>query len=257
MVQRLRDRTAIITGAAKGIGRATAELFVAEGANVCVFDIEPDDATVLDWLRRSAERSPGLLYRRVDVTSERDVEEGIAAALKRFGGIDILVNNAGKGLDPAPLEDVQPGDWEFMLRLNLTSAFLCTRAVIRTMKAQGRGRVVNVSSQAGRSKSELSNLPYASAKAGLLGFTRNLAFEVGPFGVTVNAVAPGVTMTERIAPRWDSRTEADRTAMLEAVPLRRLGSPEEIAAAILFLASDEASYITGATIDVNGGRTMM
>jgi 3-oxoacyl-[acyl-carrier protein] reductase len=123
------------------------------------------------------------------------------------------------------------------------------------MKARGAGKIVNLSSQAGRSKSEVSNLPYASAKAGVLGFTRNLAFEVGPFGITVNAVAPGVTLTGRVQDKLSLRS--DRDELTSAVPLRRFGMPEEIASTILFLASREADYITGATIDVNGGRTMM
>lgn len=255
---RFAGRTALVTGVAKGIGRVLVERLLAEGAQVAGFDLEPRTAADPDALHRAvAAHAERFLYRSLDVTDEGQVAAGVAATLDRFGAIDILVNNVGKGLDPVPLEDVALADWEFLLRLNLTSAFVCTRAVIAHMKANGRGRIVNVSSQAGRSKSEVSNLPYASAKAGLLGFTRNLAHEVGPFGITVNAVAPGVTLTGRITSRLAQRTEADRAALNEVVPLRRLGSPEEIAAAILFLASDDAAYVTGATLDVNGGRTMM
>lgn len=252
---RFAGRTAVVTGVAKGIGRALAERLLAEGAQVAGFDIEPPTAPDVSALvARDGER---FLYCPVDVTDEDQVAAGIAAALERFGSIDILVNNVGKGLDPVPLEAVRLEDWEALIRLNLTSAFLCTRAVIAHMKARRQGRIVNVSSQAGRSRSEVSNLPYASAKAGLLGFTRNLAFEVGPYGITVNAVAPGVTLTGRITTRLAQRSGAERSALDEVVPLRRLGSPEEIAAAILYLASDDAAYVTGATIDVNGGRTMM
>jgi NAD(P)-dependent dehydrogenase (short-subunit alcohol dehydrogenase family) len=258
MTGRLQGCAAIVTGGAKGIGRSTVELFLAEGAQVAVFDIDAEGSGSVEQLRAAVgRRHECFFYRPTDATDEAQVAEAVAETLDRFGRLDILVNNVGKGLDPMPIEDLSLGDWEAMLRLNLSSAFLCTRAVIRHMKARRRGKIVNVSSQAGRSKSEISNLPYASAKAGLLGFTRNLAFEVGPFGINVNAVAPGVTRTDRVAVRWDRRSEQERAGMIEAIPLRRLGAPDDIAAAILFLASRESDYITGATLDVNGGRTMM
>ena len=125
------------------------------------------------------------------------------------------------------------------------------------MKEKRSGKIINISSQAGRSKSELSNLPYASAKAGILGFTRQLAHEVGSWGIHVNAIAPGIILTEKAIRRWEERSEEERQKMLEAIPLRRLGNPEEIAHVAVFLASDKSSYITGATIDVNGGRFMI
>lgn len=255
---RFSGRTAIVTGGVKGIGRSLVERFLAEGANVATFDVEPQGSA--NWTALTgavSSHASRFEYHTVDVTEEVEVENGVRAVLERFGVIDILVNNVGKGLEPVPLERVRLTDWTELLALNLTSAFLCTRAVIGHMKGRGRGKIVNVSSQAGRSRSEVSNLPYASAKAGLLGFTRNLAYEVGPFGVNVNAVAPGVTLTERITTRLAEKSEAQRSALNDVVPLRRLGSPEDVAAAILFLASDDADYITGATVDVNGGRTMM
>lgn len=253
---RVSGQAAVVTGGAKGIGRTTCETLLAEGARVCAFDIEtPDSAAVAELRAAVASWSDRFVYRRVDVTREAEVKDGVAAVTEAFETIDILVNNAGKGPDPRPLEAMSLLDWEDTLRLNLTSVFLCSRAVLPHMKRRGSGRIINISSQAGRSKSEVSNLPYASAKAGVLGFTRNLAQEVGPFGITVNAVAPGVTLTERIADKLSRRT--DREALTEVIPLRRFGDARDIAGAILFLASADAAYVTGATIDVNGGRTMM
>ncbi len=253
---RVGGRAAIVTGGAKGIGRTTCETLLAEGAHVCAFDIEPPDSVVMADLRAAmAPWSDRFIYQRINVTSEAEVDIGVAATVEAFGTIDILVNNAGKGPDPKPLEAMSLLDWDDTLRLNLTSVFLCSRAVLPHMKRHGSGRIINISSQAGRSKSEVSNLPYASAKAAVLGFTRNLAHEVGPFGITVNAVAPGVTLTERIAEKLSRRT--DREALTEVIPLRRFGDARDIAGAILFLASSDAAYVTGATIDVNGGRTMM
>ncbi|GLS45378.1 SDR family NAD(P)-dependent oxidoreductase [Methylobacterium brachythecii] len=256
MTGRLNGSAAIVTGGAKGIGRITVEMFLAEGARVCAFDIEaPDSASVTELRAAVADCGDRFVYSRVDVTSEADVGRGVEAAIASLGGIDILVNNAGKGPDPTPVENLSLVDWDAALRLNLTSAFLCARAVIPHMKQRRSGRIINLASQAGRSKSEVSNLPYASAKAGVLGFTRNLAHEVGSFGITVNAVAPGVTLTERIADKLARR--ADREALTDAIPLRRFGDARDVAGAILFLASSDAAYVTGATIDVNGGRTMM
>lgn len=256
MTGRLEGSTAIVTGGLKGIGRATAQLFLSEGANVSVFDIQPIGSE--DWEAMEAsvvKHDRRYQYQSIEVTSEEAIALGVAAAIQRYGEINVLVNNVGKGLDPVPFERLSLADWDLMIQLNLTSAFLCTREIIPHMKARGSGKIVNVSSQAGRSKSEVSNIPYASAKAGLLGFTRNLAFELGSFGINVNAVAPGVTLTERINEKLAKRN--DRGELIEAIPLRRFGSPEDIAAAILFLASKDADYITGATIDINGGRTMM
>lgn len=163
----------------------------------------------------------------------------------------------GGGRPPIPLEDLEQKDWDWVIDLNLKGTYICTQAVIKYMKEQQSGKIVNISSQAGRSKSELSNLPYASAKAGVLGFTRQLAHEVGQFGINVNAIAPGIVERVGRTGLWDGASGAERRKMLEAIPLRRRGRPEEIAQVAIFLASDNSSYITGATIDVNGGRFMM
>lgn len=256
---RLEGQVAIVTGGVRGIGRAIAAACSREGAAVAVLDLDEADSPPVrelgDCMGGSGKRG---LYLRANVTERAEVQGAVEEVVRAFGRVDILVNNAGGGMDPVPLEDLEEADWSRVLTLNLTAAYLCSRALIKHMKAQGSGRIINISSQAGRSKSELANLPYASAKAGLLGFTRQLANEVGPYGITVNAVAPGLVLSgERVQRRWEARSEAERRRMVEAIPLRRLGTPEEIAAVVAFLASPEASYITGATIDVNGGRFML
>lgn len=259
MTGKLEGRAAIVTGGVRGIGRAITLALSQAGAAVAVFDLDAEDAAPAREVQAVVEHGGGkCAYVQVDITNMREVQVGVDRTIGLFGKVDALVNNAGGGMDPVPLEHLEESDWERLIRVNLTGAYLCSRAVIRCMKAQRDGRIINISSQAGRSKSELSNLPYASAKAGLLGFTRQLAQELGPYGITVNAVAPGLVLSgERVAKRWEARSEEERSKRIEAIPLRRLGTPEEIARVIVFLASDDSSYITGATIDVNGGRFMM
>jgi NAD(P)-dependent dehydrogenase (short-subunit alcohol dehydrogenase family) len=170
--------------------------------------------------------------------------------------VDILVNNAGGGTSLRYLEEVTEDDWKLTIDSNLKSAFLCCRAVTPPMKRQRYGRIVNVSSVAGRNVSRLSGPQYSSAKAGMLGLSRHLAQDLGPFGITVNAVAPGPTLVDRVAKKWALRSEADRAHILSNIPLGRLAEPEEVATVIAFLASDDARYVTGVTIDVNGGSFM-
>jgi NAD(P)-dependent dehydrogenase (short-subunit alcohol dehydrogenase family) len=170
--------------------------------------------------------------------------------------VDILVNNAGGGTSLRFLEEVTAEDWDLTVNSNLKSAFLCCQGVVPAMKRQRSGRIVNVSSVAGRNVSRLSGPQYSSAKAGVLGLTRHLAQDLGPFGITVNAVAPGPTLVDRVAKKWSFRSEQDRSHILENIPLGRLAQPEEVATVIAFLASADASYVTGVTIDVNGGSFM-
>lgn len=258
MSQNLLGQVALVTGGAKGIGRAIALALAEEGASVAIFDLDDDVSGLAhEFVSMGRGIESSYLYQRVDMTRSSDIKSGVMAVLEQFRRIDVLINNVGGGMDPVPLEDLEEQDWERILRLNLTSMYLCTRAVIKTMKSQRRGRVINISSQAGRSKSELSNLPYASAKAGVLGFTRQLASELAPHGITVNAIAPGLVLSgERVGRRWEARPEEEREQRLGAIPLGRLGTAEEVAAVAVFLASDGASYMTGATLDVNGGRHM-
>lgn len=259
MAQLLGGKVAIITGGLRGLGRTTATTFAREGAQVGVLDLDDErDPAVKELLGEVGRSNRRGVYHQADVTSLPVVRGAVDRIVATFDRVDVLVNNAGGGMPPVPLEDLEEADWDRIVALNLRSVYVCSRAVIAVMKRQRAGRIINISSQAGRSKSELSNVPYASAKAGVLGFTRQLAREVGPFGITVNAIAPGVTLSgARVQARWEERSEDDRRQMLAAIPLGRLGRPEDIAEVAAFLASDRAGYLTGATIDVNGGRFML
>lgn len=252
---RLQGKTAIVTGSSRGIGRAIALAMAKEGAQVVVNGRNKDVEAVAEEIHSSGGKALTIM---ADVTKELDAQRLADDTLQAFGSIDILVNNAGGGSPRILIEDIQTELWEQQIMVNLTAAFLCSRAVIPQMKKQGSGRIINMSSQGGRSSSEMAAIPYASAKAGLLGFNRQLAREVGPYGILVNSVAPGVVLSgERMEKKWVARSDAERQEMLKAIPLGRLGKVEEIASVVVFLASEEASYISGAVIDVNGGRYML
>ncbi len=255
----LEGKVAIVTGGLRGIGKAIAVSFAQEGAEVAVFDLDAEESPLVGELRKNIGIfKKKCLYKKADITNLQEVRHAVEETIKAFGKVDIIVNNAGGGMNPVPLEDLEETDWDRLIKVNLKGTYICTHAVIKYMKAQQSGKIINISSQAGRSKSELSNIPYASAKAGVLGFTRQLATEVGSYGINVNAIAPGLTLSgERVRKRWEERSEEERHQMLQLIPLKRLGKPEEIANVAVFLASEKSSYITGATIDVNGGRFMM
>jgi NAD(P)-dependent dehydrogenase (short-subunit alcohol dehydrogenase family) len=173
-----------------------------------------------------------------------------------FGRIDILVNNAGGGFNlPNKLEEITDEIWDRVVDANLKGTFICSRAVAPYMKQQKSGRIINLSSKAGRYGGELTGIQYSSAKAGVMGLTRQLAKDLGPFGITSNAIAPGLALSSpRVEKLWmERKTEEERKATIQAIPLRRLSTVDEQASVILFLASDDASYVSGVTIDVNGG----
>lgn len=249
---------AIVTGGLRGIGFASVLALAENGFDVAVLDQDvPDSSVPLNVKNEVEKRNVRLFYHQVDVTDDGAVVP-IAEQLDRnCGGVEVLINNVGVGAPPLPIEQVAIEEWDRIIKLNLSTAFYCTRAVVPSMKKRKCGSIINISSQAGRSRSEIGNLPYAAAKAGVLGFTRQLANELGPFGIRVNAVAPGLTLNERVEIRLKSLGDDRRAALTAAVPLGRLGQPQEIASVIAFLATKSSSYITGATIDVNGGRFMM
>ena len=237
-------RRALVTGAAQGIGRASAAALAEAGASVVSTDV---DAAGLAALPGRAETAACDLTRRADV--QRLVAER--------GPFDVLVHSAGGvcGQVGRPLEAVEEADWDAIVGINMKAAFFLAQAVAPGMKAGGFGRIVLISSGAGLGVSLTGIQAYAAAKAGEIGLTRQLAHELGPFGVTVNSVAPGFVRSNPSSERqWQSYGEAGQRAMLERIATRRLGTPEDIAAAVLFLASAQASWVTGQTLSVDGGK---
>ncbi len=229
MTKRLTGRTAVVTGTGHGIGTGIADALAENGADVHRVDKDT-----------------------VDLTSDSAVREFFAA----LGTVDILVNNAGGvcGQVGVPLEDVTDQAWYAVVDANLTTAFHCTRAVVPAMKERGWGRIVNISSGAGLSVSKTGIQAYASAKAGQMGFTRQMARELGPFGITVNCIAPGFILSNPTSIRqWESYGAHGQQAMIDGIATRRLGKPADIANGVLFFVSDQSDWVTGQTIAIDGG----
>lgn len=246
------DRTAIITGGAHGLGRAMAQAFAERGARVWTCDI------LADALAETREIcGAGCEARVVDVRDREAVRAFVDEASGESGQVHVLVNNAGGvvGQVGKPIEDVTPEAWQVVFDVNLTGAFNFSQAVAPGMKRASWGRIVNISSGAGLRVSLTGIQAYASAKSGLIGFTRQLAHELGPFGITVNCVAPGFIRSNPTTERqWESYGEEGQRRLVESIATRRLGEPEDIAHAVLFFASDYASWIAGQTLSVDGGR---
>ena len=248
---KLHNQVAIVTGAAQGMGAAIAGRLAAEGAKVVLSDINAEKvAGVAEKINAAAENS--ALAMRTDVTKEDEVAEMVEATIAHYGTVGILVNNAGI-LYPTRIDHVTKAEWDEVIDVNLNGSFLCSKAVLPIMKENKFGRIVNMSSSAGRSVSTLGGVHYTAAKAGVLGLTRGMAKEVAPFGITVNAVCPGLIDTEMAR---ENCSPERLQAYEESFPIPRLGTPEEVAQLIIFLAT-EAAYITGASIDINGGDLMM
>ena len=244
---RLQGKTAIITGGLNGLGRETALIFAREGARVAVCDLPPDGSELLAAIE--AQGGEGF-YAAADVSQLCQVEAMVAAVLEKFGAIDVLVNNAGITRD-ATLLKMTPEQWNQVIAVNLTGVFHCTKAVAPHMVERGRGRIINTSSIVGIS-GNFGQTNYSAAKAGLIGMTQTWARELGPKGITVNAVAPGFIATEMVK----RMPEKVLQMMRDRTPMRRLGEPRDIANAYLFLASDEADFINGAVLRVDGGLTL-
>jgi 3-oxoacyl-[acyl-carrier protein] reductase len=229
----LAGRTAVVTGTAHGIGAAIAEALRGDGASV--HGVDKDEA---------------------DLTSADEVRRFFAG----LGGVDILVNNAGGvcGQVGHPVEEVTDDDWRAVVDANLTSTFLCTRAVVPGMKERRWGRIINISSGAGRTVSLTGIQAYASAKAAQIGFTRQMAHELGPFGITVNCIAPGFILSNPTTERqWASYGEAGQAELLQGIAMRRLGEPADIANGVQFFAAPQSSWVTGQTISIDGGHAFL
>ena len=240
----LTGRVAVVTGASRGIGRAIARGLASQGAVVCAAARGANAAETAAAIVEAGGRAESFT---VDVTDTASVEGLFGAVIERHGRVDVLVNNAGIARDQLMLR-MKREDWDDVLRTNLTGAFTCVQAVLKPMVKQRSGRIVNISSVVGQ-MGNAGQANYAASKAGLIGFSKALAREVASRNVTVNVVAPGLIETDMTKSLTD-RAQTDWSAQ---IPVGRIGSPDEVAAAVCFLASDEAAYITGQVLAVNGG----
>lgn len=245
----LDGKVAIVTGSTQGIGRSIASALAREGVRVVVNgrNLPRAEAVVREI---EAGGGSGLPF-AADVLKQDQVREMVQATLARFGGLDVLVNNAVAPSKNAPFWETSEEDWDVDLGVGLKGYLICTRAVIDHMRSQGQGRIIHISSSAGKVGSP--NLAvYSAAKGAIIGFTKALARELASFGITVNSVAPGGIRT----PMQDRLTEEFRRYMLSTIPMGRLGEPDEVGQLVAFIASDRAKYITGQVLSVDGGRTM-
>lgn len=250
-MEQLTGRTAIVTGSGRGIGAAIAKVLGRKGAKICVADLIPERDEVAAEITSAGSQAIAV---RADVTNEGDVRNAVMKTVDAFGRVDILVNNAG--IYPLhSFDEITKEDWDRVINVNLTSQFLWTSAVVPVMKAQGGGKIVNISSVTGPILGwSGSVLHYAASKAGVVGFTRSAALALAPHKITINAVTPGVIGTEQLK---SIGTTEELNALTSMIPLGRMGRPEDVANTVAFLASDEASYITGATIVVDGAYSLI
>ena len=244
------ERVIIITGGSRGIGRAIAFRFADEKPRIVLLHYDPDDSAAKEALDRLADKGVQAETHRIDVSNRGEVDRLFKDVLDRFGRVDALINNAGITKDGL-LMRMSEDDWDQVLRVNLKGVFNCAQAVIRSMVKARSGRIVNISSVAGQI-GNAGQTNYAASKAGILGFTKSLAREVGSRGITVNAVAPGFINTEMTSSLPDKLKES----FVQQIPLARVGEPEDVAEAVHWLCSEGSKYITGQVIHVNGGLYM-
>jgi NAD(P)-dependent dehydrogenase (short-subunit alcohol dehydrogenase family) len=248
-MKRLEGQTAIVTGSGQGIGEAIATALAREGAGVVLAELIEKNARAV---QEKIERGGGIaVCHPTDVSDESSVHDMVQTCMDRFGKVDILVNNAG--IYPvSPVEDMEEAEWDRVIGTNLFGTFLCSRAVVPHLLERKRGRIVSITSGRGLQGAK-NGAHYAASKGGIIAFTKSLALELGPAGITVNCICPGVSDTAQ--PRGHS-TEEELYARAATIPLGRIGQPEDIAKAAVFLASDRAGFITGQTVLVNGGGVM-
>ncbi|MGA3000261.1 MAG: SDR family NAD(P)-dependent oxidoreductase [Acetobacteraceae bacterium] len=252
---RYKDKVALITAAANGIGRATCDIIAREGGIVVAVDNHQErlDAAV-DAMTKTGGQAHGRLC---DALDQSQVDAVVAGVAKEFGQIDVLVNAVGGStIIPRPaakVDELTLDEWQRLINFNLNGTFLFLHAVVPVMKAQKSGKIVNLASIAGRGLSSSSSIAYCAAKGGIIALTRKLSLELGEFNINVNAIAPSLTLTERIRPHWNQRSPEAQSAEIERTPLKRVAEAQDQAKVICFLASSEADFVTGLTIDVTGG----
>jgi NAD(P)-dependent dehydrogenase (short-subunit alcohol dehydrogenase family) len=253
---RFQDKVALITAAGAGIGRATANIMAREGA--IVVGVDTSEAR-LDAMVADITAAGGRAHAHcADALDPAQVGAVVAGTARQHGGVDILVNAVGGSTvidrPSATVDELTFTEWQKLIAFNLEGTFLFTHAAVPVMKQARRGKIINLASIAGRGLSPSSSSAYAAAKGGIIAFTRKLAFELGPFGITINAIAPSLTLSERLLPRWNQRSPDDQAEEMARVPLRRVAQPDDQAKVICFLASSDADFVTGVTIDVTGGQ---
>jgi 3-oxoacyl-[acyl-carrier protein] reductase len=247
----LTGKSALVTGGARGIGRAVCLMLARAGASIAVnYRVESPSANLLVEEIEAAGGDAFALS--ADIAKRPEAEMMVDETVSRFGSIDILVNNAGIWRS-SPVEEMSDGEWDEMIAVNLTGTFNCARAAVPAMKQARSGRIINISSTAGQ-RGESFSSHYAATKGGVISFTKSLAVELAPFGILVNCVAPGWVVTDMTR---DDLLGARRESILQTIPLARAGTPDEIAGAVLYLASDLATFVTGEILNVNGGAVLV
>ena len=250
--KRFAGKVAIVTGAGRSMGRATALTLAAEGARVVVNDVDAARAAavVSEIMDAGGEAISAL----ADISDLHQVQEMVQTTVDLFGTVDFLINNAGILRTTSPLEEISDAEWDLMMAVNVKGAFNCTKAVLPILKAKRSGKIVNISSSAGRSTSTFGGAHYTTAKAAVLGLTRHTAREAAPYNINVNAVAPGSMDTEMVR---ELATPAHMERERQGIPIGRLGTAQDEANLVAFLCSEESAYIAGATIDINGADLLL
>ncbi len=252
---RYKDKVVLITAAANGIGRATCDIVARDGGIVIAVDNHQERLdTAVATLTKAGGRAHGRLC---DAMDQIQVDATVASVVKEFGRIDVLVNAVGGSTiisrPAAKVDELTLDEWQKLINFNLNGTFLFLHAVVPVMKAQKGGKIVNLASIAGRGLSASSSAAYCTAKGGIIALTRKLSIELGEFNINVNAIAPSLTLTERIRPHWNQRSPEAQTAEIDRTPLKRVAEAADQAKVIGFLASSDADFVTGLTIDVTGG----
>jgi NAD(P)-dependent dehydrogenase (short-subunit alcohol dehydrogenase family) len=254
-VRRYSGKVVIVTGAARGIGKKCSEVFAAEGATVVLVDLQNEKIrTVESDINAGGAGTGSAKAMNCDVSVPADVSRVVGRVTEEFGTVDVLVNNAGMLRTTTPLEKIESEEWDLIMNVNTKGVYLFSKHVLPIMREKRRGSIVNISSSAGRSTSELGGAHYTASKAAVLGLTRHIAREYGQYGITVNSICPGLVETPMIR---EEAPEEKLEFWLKQIPVGRFADTREVADLVLFLASEKARYITGATIDFNGGSLLL